>query len=130
MKRLTNGLQALLGLGLVTTGVVKIMGAAEGDRDRLAIAAWLWVVAGAFEVAGGFGMLAGFRWPRLAVPAGVGIAALAAGALGAHVRAEDAPAVWLYPVIVGGMALVVAAVRSGRFAAPDRNELTPIAAGD
>ncbi len=65
------------------------------------------------EIVGAAGMLVGIKFPRLASPAGLWIAALMGGALVAHLRAGD-PFTSMVPAAVYlVLALAVAVMRAG-----------------
>src|SRR5215208_4983043 len=88
MKRLTTvGLQVLLSLAFLASAILKLAGAADDMREHLGIAPWFWILTALVEIVGAAGMLVGIRFPRLAAPAGLWIAALMGGALVAHLRA-------------------------------------------
>ena len=90
MKRWTIvGLQVLLGLAFLASAILKLAGAADTMREHLEIAPWFWVLTALVEIVGAAGMFAGIKFPRLAVPAGLWIAALMGGALVAHLRVGD-----------------------------------------
>jgi hypothetical protein len=120
-----TAVQATLGVFLLAIGIAKLAGAADADRDRLAIAAGLWLVVGVVEVIGGLGLLAGLRVRRLAVPAALGVATLTAGAIGAHARAGDGPAAMLPAALVLGMALALAARRKRSRSGMARSDRAP-----
>lgn len=90
MKRWTIiGLQVLLALAFLASAISKLTGAADAMREQLEIAPWFWILTALVEIVGAAGMLTGIRFPRLAAPAGLWIAALMGGALVAHLRVED-----------------------------------------
>lgn len=77
MKRWTIvGLQVLLGLAFLASAILKLTGAADTMREHLEIAPWFWVLTALVEIVGAAGMFAGIKFPRLAVQAGLWIAAL------------------------------------------------------
>ncbi len=115
MRKLAIGLQVLLGLGFLASGVPKLAGAQEAMRDHLGIAPWFWVLTALVELVGAAGMAAGIRFPKLAVPAGLWIAALMVGALGAHLRVGDAVANMAPPAVYLVLALAVVVVRSDEY---------------
>jgi putative oxidoreductase len=115
MRRLAIGLQVLLGLGFLASGVPKLAGAQEAMRDHLGIALWFWILTALVELVGAAGMLAGIRFPRLVVPAGLWIAALMVGALGAHFRVGDSVANMVPPAVYLILALAVIVLRSGEY---------------
>ena len=116
MKRLTTvGLQILLSLAFLASAILKLAGAADAMREHLEIAQWFWVLTALVEIVGAAGMLVGIKFPRLAAPAGLWIAALMGGALVAHLRVGDP-----FPSMVPAMmylvlALAVAALRVGAY---------------
>ncbi len=116
MKRLTTvGLQILLSLAFLASAILKLAGAADAMREHLEIAPWFWVLTALVEIVGAAGMLVGIKFPRLAAPAGLWIAALMGGALVAHLRVGDP-----FPSMVPAMmylvlALAVAALRVGAY---------------
>ena len=82
-------LQVGLGLLFLFSGASKLAGNLDDVRVALAIPAWFWTVAGLSELAGAAGLLAGLRYPRLAVVAGVWLAIVMAGAVVSHLRVGD-----------------------------------------
>lgn len=112
MKRLTTvGLQVLLSLAFLASAILKLAGAADDMREHLEIAPWFWILTALVEIVGAAGMLVGIRFPRLAAPAGLWIAALMGGALVAHLRAGD-PFTSMVPAAVYlVLALAVAVMR-------------------
>ncbi len=115
MRTLTIGLQVLLGLAFLGSALPKLAGTQDAMRDHLEIAPWFWVVTALVELVGATGMLAGAKFPKLAAPAGLWIAGLMVGALGAHLRVDDAVANMAPPAIYLVLALVVVVVRSGEY---------------
>lgn len=103
-------LSVVLAVGFLGSGAIKLIGNKTSleMRDRVSVGAQLWRVIGALEVAGAVGLLVGLAVPALGIAAAVGLSLLLIGAVGAHVRANDArnalPAVLLLLVAV---ALVV-----------------------
>ena len=116
MKRLTTvGLQVLLSLAFLASAILKLTGAADDMREHLEIAPWFWILTALVEIVGAAGMLVGIRFPRLAAPAGLWIAALMGGALVAHLRAGD-PFTSMVPAAVYlVLALAVAVMRAGAY---------------
>lgn len=112
MKKWTSiGLQVLLGLGFLVSAILKLTGTADAMRDQLEIAPWFWTFTALVEIVGAVGMLAGIRFPRLAVPAGLWIVALMAGALVAHLRVGDPFTNMIPAVVYLVLALVVVTLR-------------------
>ncbi len=130
MRKLAAVVHAALGAVLLRSSVAKLVGAAGADRNRLAIAAWFWVVAGVIELVGALGLLAGLKFRRLALPAALWVAALTVGALSAHIRAGDAPAAMLLAVLVLGTALALAASHPNLRGAMTRLPQAPAGGGD
>lgn len=116
MKRWTIvGLQVLLGLAFLASAILKLTGAADTMREHLEIAPWFWVLTALVEIVGAAGMFAGIKFPRLAVPAGLWIAALMGGALVAHLRVGD-PFTSMVPAAVYlVLALAVTALRANAY---------------
>ena len=113
MRKLAIGLQVLLGLAFLASAIPKLTGAGDAMREHLGLAPWFWGLTAVAEIVGAVGLLAGLRFPRLAAPAGLWIAALMVGALGAHLRVGD-PAVNMVPAAVYGvLALVFVAAHMG-----------------
>lgn len=83
---------ALLVPAFLFSGGLKVAGAKQSlqIRDQLHIAAGLWLLIGALELAGAAGLLVGLWVPAIGIAAAVGIGLLMAGAIGAHLRASDA----------------------------------------
>jgi putative oxidoreductase len=113
MKKLTTvGLQVLLGLAFLASAILKLAGVADDMREHLEIASWFLVLTALVEIVGVAGMFAGIKFPRLAVPAGLWIAALMGGALVAHLRVGD-PFTSMVPAAVYlVLALAVATLRA------------------
>lgn len=108
-------LQILLGLAFLFSGVSKLTGMADAMREQLEIAPWFWIFTALVEIVGAAGMLAGIKFPRLAAPAGLWIAALMIGALVAHLRVVD-PFTNMIPAAVDlVLALAVVALRAGAY---------------
>jgi hypothetical protein len=106
-------LTALLSLMFAGSGVSKLARAAQSlkIRDDLRVSAGLWTTVGFLEVAAVVGLLAGLRWEWMAVAAATGLAALMAGAVVVHRRANDSrgqlpPAVLL--VLSAALAVITA----------------------
>jgi hypothetical protein len=116
MKRWTIvGLQVLLGLAFLASAILKLAGAADTMREHLEIAPWFWVLTALVEIVGAAGMFAGIKFPRLAVQAGLWIAALMGGALVAHLRVGD-PFTSMVPAAVYlVLALAVTALRANAY---------------
>jgi putative oxidoreductase len=116
MKRWTIvGLQVLLGLAFLASAILKLAGAADTMREHLEIAPWFWVLTALVEIVGAAGMFASIKFPRLAVPASLWIAALMGGALVAHLRVGD-PFTSMVPAAVYlVLALAVAVMRAGAY---------------
>ena len=121
MKRLTTvGLQILLGLAFLASAILKLAGVADDTREHLEIASWFWVLTALVEIVGAAGMLVGIKFPRLAVPAGLWIAALMGGALVAHLRVGD-PFTSMVPAAVYlVLALAVAALHANVYEFKER----------
>ena len=116
MKRFTTiGLQILLSLAFLASAILKLAGAADAMREHLEIAPWFWVLTALVEIVGAAGMLVGIKFPRLAAPAGLWIAALMGGALGAHLRAGDPFTSMMPAAVYLVLALVVAVMRAGAY---------------
>ncbi len=84
-------LEVLLGLAFLGAGGPKLAGA-KGQKEmftHLGYPEWFLYVAGAVEVFGGLGMLAGIFSPLWALLAGLLLAAQMIGALVSHARAKD-----------------------------------------
>jgi uncharacterized membrane protein YphA (DoxX/SURF4 family) len=103
-------LSVVLAVGFLGAGAIKLIGNKTSleMRDRVNVGAQLWRVIGALEVAGAVGLLVGLAVPALGIAAAVGLSLLLIGAVGAHLRANDArnapPAVLL---LLLALALVV-----------------------
>ena len=111
MRKLAIGLQALLGLAFLASAGTKLTGAGDVMREHLEVAPWFWALTALMEIVGAVGLLAGIPFSKLAAPAGLWIAALMVGALGAHLRVGD-PAVNMVPAAVYAvLALVVVVTR-------------------
>ncbi len=130
MSKLASIVQAALGVVLLGSSIAKLAGAADADRDRLAVAAWFWMVAAVVELVGALGLLVGLKVRHLTVPASFSVAALMVGALAAHVRAGDSPAAMLPAALVLGTALVLATAGAGFWNAQARSERAPAGSAD
>jgi uncharacterized membrane protein YphA (DoxX/SURF4 family) len=82
----------LLAPAFLISGGSKVASAKQSlqIRDQLHVAAGLWVLIGALELAGAAGLLVGLWKPMIGIAAAVGLGLLMAGAIGAHLRASDA----------------------------------------
>ena len=121
MKRWTIvGLQVLLGLAFLASAILKLAGVADDMREHLEIAPWFWVLTALVEIVGAAGMLAGIKLPRLAVPAGLWIAALMGGALVAHLRVGDPFTSMLPAAVYLVLALTVVALRANAYEFKER----------
>ncbi len=107
--------QVLLGLAFLASAFSKLAGAAKQVRDHLEIAPWFWVATALVELAGAAGLLAGIRFPRLAMPAGLWMAALMVGAIASHLRVGDPLANTFPAAVLVVLALAVAALRAGAY---------------
>lgn len=85
-------LSVVLAVGFLGAGAIKLTGNKTSleMRDRVNVGAQLWRVIGALEVAGAVGLLVGLAVPALGIAAAVGLSLLLIGAVGAHLRANDA----------------------------------------
>ena len=121
MKKLaTVGLQILLSLAFLASAILKLAGASDDMREHLEIAPWFWVLTALVEIVGAAGMFASIKFPRLAVPAGLWIAALMGGALVAHLRVGD-PFTSMVPAAVYlVLALTVTALRANAYEFKER----------
>lgn len=121
MKRWTIvGLQILLSLAFLASAILKLAGASDDMREHLEIAPWFWVLTALVEIVGAAGMFASIKFPRLAVPAGLWIAALMGGALVAHLRVGD-PFTSMVPAAVYlVLALAVTALRANAYEFKER----------
>lgn len=82
----------LLAIGFLAAGSIKVIGIKTSIqmRDHVAVAAPLWRVIGALELAAAAGLVAGLFIPALGVAAAIGLSLLLAGAVVAHLRVDDA----------------------------------------
>ena len=115
MRKLAMGVQVLLGLAFVGSALPKLAGAQDAMRGHLEIAPWFWVVTALVELVGAAGLLAGVKFPKLAAPAGLWIAGLMVGALGAHLRVEDAIVNMAPAGVYLVLALVIIVLGSGEY---------------
>jgi DoxX-like family len=81
-----------LAIGFLAAGSIKVIGTKTSIqmRDHVAVAAALWRVIGALELAAAAGLVAGLFNPALGVAAAIGVSLLLAGAVVAHLRVDDA----------------------------------------
>ncbi|CAN5635408.1 hypothetical protein BH24ACT21_BH24ACT21_06160 [soil metagenome] len=114
------GLQVLLGLGFLASAISKLTGAADAMRDQLDIAPWFWILTALVEIVGAAGMFIGIKFPRLALPAGLWIAALMVGALIAHLRVGDPFTNMIPAAAYLLLALVVVLLRTGAYRSRER----------
>jgi putative oxidoreductase len=100
-------LQALLALAFLVTGSSKLTGAAAMVQlfDAVGVGQWARYVTGTLEVMGAIGLLV----PRLTSWAGLGLAAVMAGAVFAHLTVLHTP--FFAPAILGALALTVGVAR-------------------
>jgi hypothetical protein len=85
-------LNVVLAVAFLGTGAIKLIGnkTSMEMRDHVGVGAQLWRVIGALEVAGAVGLLAGLALPALGIVAAVALSLLLIGAMGAHLRTDDA----------------------------------------
>lgn len=114
------GLQVLLGLGFLASAISKLTGAADAMRDQLDIAPWFWILTALVEIVGAAGMFIGIKFLRLALPAGLWIAALMVGALIAHLRVGDPFTNMIPAAAYLLLALVVVLLRTGAYRSRER----------
>jgi DoxX-like family len=81
-----------LAIGFLAAGSIKVIGTKTSIqmRDHVAVAAALWRVIGALELAAAAGLVADLFNPALGVAAAIGVSLLLAGAVVAHLRVGDA----------------------------------------
>ena len=126
MRWIVMTLQVVLGVLFLMSAVSKLTGGQEEMRAHLLIAPWFWGVTALVELIGAAGMLAGLKYPRLAVLAGLWLAATMAGGILAHLRVGDPLTAALPAAVLLVLALTVAALRwraergKERMAAPSR----------
>ena len=126
MRWIAMTLQVVLGVLFPLSAVPKLTGGLEEMREHLLIAPWFWGVTALVELIGAAGMLAGLKYPRLAVLAGLWLAATMAGGILAHLRVGDpvtaaVPAAVLLVLALTGVALRWRAERGKeRMATPSR----------
>ncbi|MFN0091455.1 MAG: DoxX family protein [Acidimicrobiales bacterium] len=84
-------LSILLAVAFIGAGGSKLANASQSvaQRDTLGVSAARWRAIGALEIAGAAGLLLGLGVAPLGAAAGIGLAALMAGAVVTHVRAKD-----------------------------------------
>ncbi len=70
---------------------IKLLGVSKSlaIRDHLGVKPMQWRAIGVLELAGVVGVLVGLAWPPIGIAAAIGLALLAIGALGFHLRAAD-----------------------------------------
>ena len=129
MRWIAIGLQLLLGLLFLFSASLKLTGEADAIRDHLGVAPWFWTLTAWVEIVGAAGLLAGVRSARLAVLAGLWLAATMAGGIITHVLAGDSPADALSAAVLLILNLAVATVRSREAALPRLIARTPRPAG-
>ncbi len=88
LKKIERGVLALAFGGAATAKFSKNAMMAE-DFERFGYPPWFMTATGAVEAAGAAGMLAGTIISEAAMPAGVLLAGVMAGALASHLRAGD-----------------------------------------
>ena len=91
MSIATIVISVLLAVAFLFTAAIKLFGVRQSlqIRDQLGVAAGLWRVIGALEVAGAVGLLVGLEVPALGLAAAVGLSLLMVAAIGAHGRVGD-----------------------------------------
>jgi len=108
---LAIALQVGLAVMFLFSAVSKLNGGLEEMREHLQIASWFWLLTGLVEIVGATGMLAGLKYPRLTILAGLWLAATMVGAIFAHLRVGDPPTDAIGAVVLLVLALTVAALR-------------------
>ncbi|WP_460072950.1 DoxX family protein [Streptomyces sp. YKOK-I1] len=98
----------LLALAFLAAGVPKVAGQAKAlaQANHLRVPHGVNRAIGALEVLGALGVVVGLWSAWLGVAAGIGLALLMVGAVGAHVRAKD-PGRAIAPATVFGLIAVV-----------------------
>ncbi|MEV5843556.1 DoxX family protein [Streptomyces sp. NPDC051985] len=98
----------LLGLAFLAAGVPKVAGQAKAvaQADHLLVPHAVNRLIGCLEVLGAAGVVAGLWLAWLGSAAGIGLALLMVGAVGAHVRAKD-PTKAIVPALTFGVIAVV-----------------------
>jgi DoxX-like family len=104
-------LQALLGLMFLFSATSKLTGGAEEIRLHLGIAPWFWAVTAMVETFGAVGLLAGIKYPRLAVLAGLWLGATMLGGVLSHALVGDPPIDMLAATVLLALSLTVVALR-------------------
>ena len=120
MRWLATALQVVLGVMFLFSAASKLGGGVEEMREHLQVGPWFWQLTALVEIVGATGMLAGLKYPRLAVLSGLWLAATMVGAIFAHLRVGDPPADAVAAVVLLALALTVAALcsRAGPVAEP------------
>ena len=111
MRWITIMLQVSLGLLFLFSAASKLTGDLDEVRQHLGIAPWFWTVTALVEGVGVVGLLAGVKYPRLAVLAGLWLAATMVGAVVAHLGAGDPPSDAAAAAVLLVLSLGVAALR-------------------
>lgn len=101
--------QALLGLGFLMSGSLKIVGVKQSleQRDHLRVAPWFWRFTGLVEVVGALLVFVGIWLHVLALAGGALLGATMIGAVLTHVLNKDAFARYVPAIILFVLAIVV-----------------------
>lgn len=111
MRWIASVLQLLLGAMFLFSAFGKLTGGVEDIREHLGIAPWFWTVTALTEIVGAAALLAGIKYPRLAVFGGLWLAAVMAGGLVSHAWVADPPIDMLAAAVLLALSLAVAALR-------------------
>lgn len=112
MRWLAIALQVLLGLMFLFSAALKLTGGAEDMRLHLGIAPWFWAITAMVETIGVVGMLAGIKYARLAILAGLWLGATMFGGIISHALAGDSPIDALPAIVLLVLSLAVATLNS------------------
>ena len=113
MRWVAITLQVVLGVMFLFSAVSKLNGGLGEMREHLQIAPWFWLLTALVEIIGATGMLGGLKYPRLAILAGLWLAATMVGAIFAHLRVGDPPTDAIAAVVLLVLALTAAALARG-----------------
>ena len=105
VMQVVSGLLFLL-IGSMTVAGMKMF--VENFR-RFGYPQWFRIVTGSLEVFGGLGLLIGIWLPWLAALASAGLALVMLGAVSTHLRIREPLQKIALPVVMGALAVVVAA---------------------
>lgn len=118
MKWFIRIIQALLVIGFIMSGSVKLSGNAQMLHDFKEVYGYskgFMYTIGALEILGAIGLLIGFWKSKLAVLASTGLAIIMAGGIYTHLNAGQGFKFAIAPLVLLVLTLIVVFSRGGKF---------------